>query len=68
MLLMDRMSRQINIDRIRDLEKQIEEGAGDMVEFKRARNSLLDIPMVVSHEIPGPSSIGTSLRKQVSPL
>ena len=41
------------MDRIRDLDKQIEEGAEDMVELKRARNSLLKISAIVSHEILG---------------
>ena len=37
------MGREINMDRIRDLDKQIEEGAEDMVELKRARNSLAEL-------------------------
>ena len=49
----DSMSREINIDHIRDLDKQIEEGAGDMVELKRARNSLLNISTIVPPEILG---------------
>ena len=47
------MGREINIDRIRDLDKQIEEGAGDMVELKRTRNSLLNISTIVPPEILG---------------
>jgi len=47
------MGREINIDHIRDLEKQIEEGAGDIVKLKRVRNSLLNIPRIVPPEILG---------------
>jgi len=47
------MGREINIDRIRDLEKQIEEGAGDIIKLKRVRNSLLNISTIVPPEILG---------------
>ena len=47
------MGREINIDRIRDLEKQIEESAGNTIELKRARNSLLNISVIVPPEILG---------------
>ena len=47
------MGREINIDRICDLEKQIEEGAEDIIKLKRARNSLLNISTVVPPEILG---------------
>jgi len=40
------MGREINIDHILHLEKQIEGGAGDIIKFKRARNSLLNISTV----------------------
>ena len=38
---------------IRALEKQIEEGKGDIIKFKRARNSLLNISVRVTPEILG---------------
>ena len=47
------MGREINIDRILYLEKQIEEGAGDTIKLKRARNSLLNISTIVPPEILG---------------
>ena len=49
----DSMGREINIDRIRDLGKQIEEGAGDIIKLKRVRNSLLNISTIVPPEILG---------------
>ena len=56
------MGREINIDRIRDLEKQIEESAGNTIELKRARNSLLNISVIVPPEI-----LGSVLRWNVTP-
>ena len=47
------MGREINIDRILDMEKQIEEGAGNIIKLKRARNSLLNISTIVPPEILG---------------
>ena len=47
------MGREVNIDSIRALEKQIEEGDGDIIELKRARNSLLNISTRVPPEILG---------------
>ena len=47
------MGHEINIDHILDLEKQIEEGAGDIIKLKRARNSLLNISTIVPPEILG---------------
>ena len=47
------MGREINIERIRDLDKQIEEGVGDIIKLKRARNSLLNISTIVPPEILG---------------
>jgi len=47
------MGHEINTDRIRDLERQIEEGAGDIIKLKRVRNSLLNISTVVPPEILG---------------
>ena len=47
------MDREANIDLIRALEKQIEEGKGDIIKLKRARNSLLNISTRVPPEILG---------------
>jgi hypothetical protein len=47
------MGHEINIDLILDLERQIEEGAGDIIKLKRARNSLLNISTIVPPEILG---------------
>ena len=53
---LDGVGREINIDRIHDLEKQVGEGAGDIVKLKRARNSLLNISTIV------PPRVVTGLR------
>ena len=47
------MSPETNIDAIRTLEKQIEEGKGDMIKLKRDRNSLLNISTRIPPEILG---------------
>ena len=47
------MGPETNIESIRALEKQIEEGSGDVIELKRARNSLLNISTRVPPEILG---------------
>ena len=47
------MGPEINIDSILALEKQIKEGAGDVIRLKRARNSLLNISTRVPPEILG---------------
>ena len=47
------MGREVNMDSIRALEKQIEEGKGDSIELKRTRNSLLNITARVPPEILG---------------
>ena len=47
------MGHEINIDRIRNLEKEIEGGVGDIIELKRARNSLLNISVIIPPEILG---------------
>ena len=47
------MGRETNIESIRALEKQIEEGKGDKIQLKRARNSLLNISTRVPPEILG---------------
>jgi len=46
------MGREVNIDSIRALEKQIEEGEGDIIKLKRTRNSL-NISIRVPPEILG---------------
>ena len=45
------MGPEANIDLIRVLEKQIEEGNGDIIKLKRDRNSLLNISTRVPPEI-----------------
>lgn len=45
------MGREINIDSIRKLEEQIEEGPGDIIQLKRTRNLLLNISTRVPPEI-----------------
>jgi hypothetical protein len=47
------MGRETNIESIRALEKQIEEGRGDTIKLKRARNSLLNISIRAPPEILG---------------
>jgi len=47
------MGRETNIDSIHALEKQIEEGKGDIIQLKRTRNSLLNISTRVPPEILG---------------
>ena len=47
------MGREANIRSIRALEKQIKEGDGDIIQLKRARNSLLNISTRVPPEILG---------------
>ena len=47
------MGPETNIDSIRALEKQIEEGKGDIIQLKHARNSLLNISTRVPPEILG---------------
>ena len=47
------MGQESNLEPIRALERQIEEGKGDVIEFKRARNSLLNISVRVPPEILG---------------
>ena len=56
------MGREINADSIRDLEEQIEEGAGDIIQLKRTRNSLLNISARVPPEI-----LGSIFRWNVTP-
>ena len=47
------MGREANNHSIRALEKQIEEGKGDIIQLKRTRNSLLNISTLVPPEILG---------------
>ena len=47
------MSQEENIESILALEKQIEEGRGDIIKLKRARNSLLNISTRIPPEILG---------------
>jgi len=47
------MGHEANIDPIQALDKQIEEGKGDLIKLKRARNSLLNISTRVPPEILG---------------
>jgi hypothetical protein len=47
------MGLEANIESIRALEEQIEEGKGDIIQLKRARNSLLNISTRVPPEILG---------------
>ena len=47
------MGPEINIDSIMALEKQIEEGTEDVIQLKRARNSLLNISTRVPPEVLG---------------
>ena len=50
---MSSMGPEVNIDSILALEKQIDEGLGDVVQLKRARNSLLNISTLVPPELLG---------------
>ena len=57
------MGPEINIDSVLALEKQIEEGTGDVTHLKRARNSLLNISIRVPPEI-----LGHIFRWNVTPI
>jgi len=50
---MPSMAPEVNIDSILALEKQIEEGLGDVIQLKRARNSLLNISTLMPPELLG---------------
>ena len=58
------MGREVNIDSIRALERQIEEGEGDTTKLKRARNSLLNISTRVPPEILGDIFAWSVFRKE----
>ena len=47
------MGREADVHLIRALEKQIEEGSGDIIKLKRTRNSVLNISTRVPPEILG---------------
>lgn len=47
------MGREANIESIRALEEQIEEGKGDIIKLKRTRNSLLNISVRIPPEVLG---------------
>lgn len=53
MVVRPSMDKEVNIELIRALEKQIEEGKGNTIELKRARNSLLSISTRIPPEILG---------------
>ena len=57
------MGTEINIDSILALEKQIVEGVGDIVQLKRARNSLLNVSTRVPLEL-----LGEDFRWNVIPV
>ena len=57
------MGREANIHSIKALEKQIEEGSGDIIKLKRARNSLLNISTRVPPEILGCILVWTLVRE-----
>ena len=58
------MGPEINIESIKALEMQIEEGRGDPVKLKRARNSLLNISKLVPPELLGDILSWTLTREQ----
>ena len=57
------MGPEANIHSIKALEKQIEEGSGDIIKLKRARNSLLNISTRVPPEILGCILVWTLVRE-----
>ena len=58
------MGQETNIELIKALEKQIEGGQGDVIELKRARNSLLNISIRVPPEILGTIFVWIVTREQ----
>ena len=61
------MGLETNAELIRVLEKQIEEGSGDIIKLKRARNSLLNISTRVPPEILGDISSWNLVRPDPDP-
>ena len=57
------IGQEANIDSILGLEKRIEEGQGDVIQLKRARNSLLNISTLVPPEL-----LGQVFRWNVTPV
>jgi len=57
------MGREVNMDSIRALEKQIEEGRGDIIKLKRTRNSLLNISARIPPEILGRMFVCSLIRE-----
>jgi hypothetical protein len=58
------MGREVNIDSIRALDKQIEDGDGDMIKLRRARNSLLNVSTRVPPEILGDVFVWSVFREE----
>jgi hypothetical protein len=58
------MGREVNIDSIQALEKRIEEGKGDKIQLKRARNSWLNISTRVPPEILGDIFVWSLVREE----
>ena len=62
------MGHEANIDSIRALEKQIEEGKGDIIKLKRTRNSLLNISTRAPPEVLGHIFVWRLCREAVRSL
>ena len=62
------MSREVNVDSIRVLEKRIRESNGDTIKLKRTRNSLLNISTRVPPEILGHIFTWIVFRERHHPL
>ena len=62
------MDRETNIDLIRALDKQIEEGDGDIIKLKRDRNSLLNISTRIPPETLGHIFAQNLVRESHSPF
>jgi hypothetical protein len=58
------MGREVNIDAILALEKQIEDGEGDIIQLKRVRNSLLNVYTRMPPEILGEVFIWSVFREE----
>ena len=62
------MGHEVNIHSIQALEKQIEEGKGDVIKLKRARNSLLNISTRIPPEILGYIFVHGAVRERNHPV